>query len=104
MPSDTFVVDVTQRLLSLARRFTPFLIFRVPDTYFLVDTWALGNLLTSALAWLIASPTDWPSWWFALFGYGLWRLYELVVTHMEIILGKYSKQPTPNTIRSARRS
>jgi hypothetical protein len=108
--ADSFILSAATTSLKHAYSLMPFaLAERVlfgarPASYFFVDAWVLAHAALSIFAWLVASPTIAVFWQGFLLAYAFWRVLEICIYNMRQMLGAHTKIPTPNTVRSTRRS
>jgi len=108
--ADSFVVSLTTGALDKLYLATPFaltemaLFQNATATFLFVDLWVICHVIFAAVVWLLISPTAWPTWSYLFLVYGAWRIFEICLYHMRILLGGHKKISTPNTIRSVRRS
>lgn len=107
---DSFVLAAITAAASHLYRLTPFAVAErvlfcgAPTSFFFVDLWVLSNLGIGVVAWLLMSPTIGGMWQWLLVVYGAWRVFDVCVYNLRVILGAHSKIPEPNTVRSTRRS
>jgi hypothetical protein len=107
---DSFVLGIVTAMVSHLYRLTPFAVAEralfggPPTSFFFVDLWVLSNLGISVLAWLLMSPMIAGVWQWLFILYGAWRVFDVCVYNLRVLLGAHSKIPDPNTVRSTRRS
>lgn len=108
--ADSFVVAAAASVLARAYSVMPFAIAERavfgpnPTSYFFVDAWVLGHVVLSVIFWSVVSPAMAGFWQGMLFIYACWRVLEICIYNMRQMLGAHSKIPTPDTVRSTRRS
>lgn len=108
--ADSFVVSAAASVLRRAYSVTPFALAeravfgQNPTSYFFVDAWVLGHVVLSVIVWSVVSPAITGFWQGVVFIYACWRVLEICIYNMRQMLGGHSKIPTPNTVRSTRRS
>lgn len=108
--ADSFILSAATASLKRAYSLMPFALAERalfgdrPTSYFFVDAWVLAHVALSIFAWLLASPTIAGFWQGFLLVYAFWRVLEICIYNMRQMLGAHTKIPTPNTVRSTRRS
>jgi hypothetical protein len=107
---DTFILDLARRSLDRAYALTPFgiaerLLFAgAPASYFVVDAWVIAHFVFAITLWLAVSSGVAAVLKGIFIAYLAWRVFEICLYNLRVMLGAHSKIPTPNVVRSKRRS